>query len=151
MAGPSRLKVKITYSWAWCVCLSDPQQLNRKTLKLILSSVKCQVSTKGLSTSCQVKGTNLQTGQIHFNLNLIHLQLLMVWYRENSRMKPTGMIVHWAEYITFGRQEFTLTVGYGHLECDSHQDLRSEVVSPGSLPALLLRRISSRMSTIFSL
>ncbi|RYR76765.1 hypothetical protein Ahy_A01g001322 [Arachis hypogaea] len=38
----------------------------------------------------------------------------------------------------------------GHLECDCHQALRREVVSPGSLPALLLRRISSRMSTIFS-
>lgn len=44
-----------------------------------------------------------------------------------------------------------LTVGYGHLECDCHQALRTEVVSPGSFPALLLRRISSLMSTIFSL
>ena len=44
-----------------------------------------------------------------------------------------------------------LTVGYGHFECDCHQDFRTEVVSPGSFPALLLRKISSLMSTIFSL
>lgn len=48
---------------------------------------------------------------------------------------------------------FTLSssVGYGHLACDCHQAFRTDVVSPGSFPALLLRKISSLISTIFSL
>nr|GMD40919.1 hypothetical protein Ahy_A01g001322 [Ipomoea batatas]GMD47405.1 hypothetical protein Ahy_A01g001322 [Ipomoea batatas] len=40
--------------------------------------------------------------------------------------------------------------GYGHLACDCHQAFKTDVVSPGSFPALRLRRISSLMSTIFS-
>lgn len=43
------------------------------------------------------------------------------------------------------------SVGYGHFECDCHHDFKTDVVSPGSFPALRLRRISSRISIIFSL
>lgn len=46
---------------------------------------------------------------------------------------------------------YELTVGYGHLEWVCHQVFNVDVVSPGSFPALLFRRISSLISTIFSL
>nr|ACN36233.1 unknown [Zea mays] len=43
------------------------------------------------------------------------------------------------------------SVGYGHLECSCHHCLRMLVVSPGSFPALLFLRISSRTSSILDL
>lgn len=44
-----------------------------------------------------------------------------------------------------------LTVGYGHFECCCHQFFNTEVVSPGSFPALLFLRISSLTSSILDL